>query len=331
MSSASDSQLRLCALLRELQDHVLKKLLQLRGNTARETLAAVDRHDEADTIYAVDQVVETAIHAWLNRHWPEDLAVQVVMEGVAAGDPGWCFPANKAPEWILLMDPIDGTRNWMHDKRSAWILAGVAPHMAQPTLADICVAAMTELPSSRAARADQLTAIRGCGVSATWLDLRDQQRHAFTPQPSSAGDCRHGFASLVRFFPDGLAATAEIEEQLWNSLYPEARGGSPVVFNDQYLTTGGQLHELIIGHDRFIGDIRPIVFSRLGLPASLACHPYDLAALLVASEAGVIVEDPLTHAPLTAPLDTTTPVAWCGYANATLAAHIRPALTALLQ
>ena len=48
-------------------------------------------------------------------------------------------------------------------------------------------------------------------------------------------------------------------------------------------------------------------------------------AALIAREAGCVVEAPDGGA-LRYPLDTTTPVAWMGYANTALARTVRPAL-----
>ena len=55
----------------------------------------------------------------------------------------------------------------------------------------------------------------------------------------------------------------------------------------------------------------------------------DIGTLLIAGEAGCIIEAP-DGRPLRAPLDTTTPVAWMGYANATLARTVRPVLRRLM-
>ena len=54
----------------------------------------------------------------------------------------------------------------------------------------------------------------------------------------------------------------------------------------------------------------------------------DRTALL-AELAGCVIENPL-GGPLDAPLDTTTPVPWIGYANATIAARARPIMAALI-
>ena len=75
-----------------------------------------------------------------------------------------------------ILDPIDGTRNLMYDKRSAWILTGLAEQRGKRTsLGDIEVAVMTELPTSKQWRADQISAIRGKGsrgIVARSEDLR---------------------------------------------------------------------------------------------------------------------------------------------------------------
>jgi hypothetical protein len=142
----------------------------------------------------------------------------------------------------------------------------------------------------------------------------------------------HGFASLVRFFPEGKELTATIEEALWRELYDDGSttASVPPIFEDQYLSTGGQLYEILAGHDRMIGDLRPPVLASLGIVSSRVCHPYDICTELILREAGGIVESPLGR-PLRAPLDTTSAVAWMGYANTTLAAQVRPVLRRLIE
>ena len=84
------------------------------------------------------------------------------------------------------------------------------------------------------------------------------------------------------------------------------------------------------GHDRMVGDLRPLVLPRLNLDASLVCHPYDVATALLLSEVGVIYEHPLGGFP-DAALDTTSGIAWVAYANATLASLARPVLQRILR
>ncbi|MDO8540260.1 MAG: hypothetical protein Q7S40_07440 [Opitutaceae bacterium] len=89
-------------------------------------------------------------------------------------------------------------------------------------------------------------------------------RSRFTPRPSKARDFKHGFASFARFFKAGKALTAQIEEAFWAELRGEAPETAPLVFDDQYISTAGQLYELelLAGHDRMVADIRPLVVSR---------------------------------------------------------------------
>jgi hypothetical protein len=188
---------------------------------------------------------------------------------------------------------------------------------------------MTELPTSKAGWADQLSAVRGGPLRATRRDLRDGRSKRWTPRPSAAVDCDHGFASVVKFFPEAKTATAALEEELWRGLGLHGRNGGARVFDDQYPSTGGQLYELIAGHDRLIADLRPLLLPRVGLASALCCHPYDICTALLLEAAGGVVARP-DGGPLVARLDLTTPVAWVGYANPGLARRAAPVLRRLL-
>lgn len=319
-------------LLCALQEHLLAALVAARQQ-GRQDFARVAGVTAADTIYQVDRIGETAILAWFGRHWPRAWPVEIVMEGLAEGST--TFPAGtpvRMTLWRCILDPIDGTRCLMYDKRAAWSLAALAPQRgARTQLGDIMVAAMTELPTSKQSQVDQLSAVAGRGVRAERIALVDGSRRPWRPRPSRARDFAHGFASLARFFPEGKGLLATFEEDLWRELGLHGRDGGQLVFDDQYLSTGGQLYELLAGHDRMLGDLRPLAHARGGLPANaLACHPYDICTALIAREAGCIVEAP-EGGPLRCSLDTTSPVAWMGYANPFLARRVRPVLRRLLR
>lgn len=332
--TAPHEQLRrlLCA----LGDAIRQRVLAARATAAEGELAAVAAVTPADTIYRVDKIGEEAIVAWFSARWPAGMPVEVVMEGLE-GRASLTFPegvAVEATQWKCLLDPIDGTRCLMHDKRSAWALAAIAPQRGPATcLADIAAAAMTELPTTKQWRADQISAVRGggpAGVVAEGVNVLTGSRERLALRPSRATDFRHGFASFVRFFPEAKALTARLEEELWNRLVGLGRSPTPLIFDDQYLSTGGQIYEILAGHDRMIGDLRPLILPMLGLQTALSCHPYDICTALVLEEAGGIVEAP-PGGPLTAPLDTTTPVAWIAFANETLANLVRPPLREMLR
>ena len=89
------------------------------------------------------------------------------------------------------------------------------------------------------------------------------------------------------------------------------RPGKAHCFEDQYLSSGGQLYELMAGHDRFVADLRPLMERRMaerGLALGICCHPYDLCTELIARELGVVVTD-LAGEPLRAPLNREADVA----------------------
>jgi fructose-1,6-bisphosphatase/inositol monophosphatase family enzyme len=317
----------LCALQNTIRDALIAARARSAHRFAR--IAAVTA---ADTIYEVDKVSEAAIFAWFDEHWPRAWPVELVMEGIEDGETVTFPEGTPVAKTIFrcILDPIDGTRNLMYDKRPAWALAALAPQRGPKThLGDIVVAAMTELPTSKQWRGDQLSAVRGRGVVTQAIDVRTGRGRRFRAQPSRARDFRHGFASLARFFPEGKALTAQLEEALWGELYGLG-GPTALVFDDQYITTGGQLYEIAIGHDRMIGDLRPLVFAKLGYASPLVCHPYDICTELILREAGGIVERP-DGGPLRVPLDTTSAVAWMGYANPTLARTVRPILRRLIK
>jgi fructose-1,6-bisphosphatase/inositol monophosphatase family enzyme len=330
MTNASLQKARrlLCA----LQDHIRDEVIRARRGAAAKRFSQVAEVTEADTIYHIDKISEDAIFHWFERHWPKSWPVELVMEGVEGE--ATTFPRGtpvSSTVWKCIIDPIDGTRGIMYDKRPAWSLAGLAPQRGSRTvLADILVAAMTELPTSKQWRSDQLSAVRGGGVKAESMNVLDGTRQKLTARPSAATDFKHGFSSLARFFPDGKTLISSIEESIWSRVHRSGASGSPLVFDDQYISTGGQLYEVAVGHDRFVGDIRPIAFAKLGLASSLVCHPYDICTALVAKELGVVVEDPF-GGEVRCPLDTTSPVSWVAFANPTLARKLRPILRQVLR
>jgi hypothetical protein len=320
----------LCALQNTIRDDLVKVRRRAPGE-----MAGVADVTEADTIYQIDKVSEETILRWFEEHWPKSWPVEVVMEGLEGQVT--TFPRGtpvRKTAWKCILDPIDGTRGIMYDKRPAWSLAGLAPQRGKNTqIGDILVAAMTELPTSKQWRADQVSVVRGVGprgVVSESVDVYTGARSKLQLRPSQAKDFKHGFSSLARFFPDGKTLLSSLEEALWAELHADVPAGSPLVFDDQYISTGGQLYEIMAGHDRFVGDIRPLAFAKLRLQSALVCHPYDICTALIAQELGVIVEAPL-GGKIKGPLDTTSAVSWVAFANETLARKARPVLRRLMR
>jgi hypothetical protein len=331
--SPADLQLlrsRLC----ELGDAIRDAVVTARHQNPDTDFAGIADVTAADVIYAIDKVSEDAILDWFRRHWPEHLPVELIMEGLEDAPAPVTFPAKTPREQtvcVCLVDPIDGTRGLMYDKRAAWALAGLAPRTRArpgPTLADITVAAMTEIPTTKQWRADQASAIRGEGTTAHAINVLTGERAPLAFTPSDASDCQHAFAAIARFLPPAKAALGRLEEELWARLHGSSP--APVIFEDQYISTGGQFAEILAGHDRFLADLRPYAYRKLGCNEELVCHPYDVATALVLQEAGCVLEEPI-HGTFDVPLDTTSPVAWAAYANPALARSIGPVLGDLIQ
>jgi fructose-1,6-bisphosphatase/inositol monophosphatase family enzyme len=317
-------------LLCNLELTILKAIMTARSEAQPSALSSVSKVTAADTIYAIDRIAEAAIEQWFEEKWHPDWPVEIVMEGLE-DDTSLTFPRGTPLESTRLkciIDPIDGTRGIMYDKRAAWILAGIAQQRGGAnTLADIEVAVMTEIPTTRQWRTDQVSAIKGGGIHTTAFDVRAEYAPANVELiPSQEHTVNHAFGTISRFFPAGSALLSEVEERLWEALYGTPDSPSPVIFNDQYISSGGQLYEVLAGHDRFVADLRPEAFNKLGIADNnLTAHPYDIATALILTEAGCVVEKP-NGEPLDYPLDTTTPVSWVAYANTELANNIRPTL-----
>jgi fructose-1,6-bisphosphatase/inositol monophosphatase family enzyme len=311
--------------LRDLQRRIRDVLLQSRQNA---DLHAVSHHSSADTIYKLDLLIEPVIEQFCDE-WSKTLPMVVVAEGLEP-ETGRTFPAGldpSRPPVRIIMDPVDGTRGLMYDKRPAWSLAGAAPNKGKDTrLSDIEVAVMTELPTSKMAFSDVLWSIKGQGAHGERQPLTQHpslSTHHLSLNPSRATTISHGFATISNFFPGTKVPASELMEHLALHLIGATDVKNATVFDDQYISTGGQFYELIVGHDRFIADLRPLFYALQGQSEGLCCHPYDCATVLIAREAGVIVTDGQGR-DLDGPIDVTTGLAWAAFANDALRRQIEP-------
>ncbi len=321
---------RLVRVAERVRDHVLSEL----RHQSAEALSAIAFESAADTIYEIDRSVENVLLPALAEELQPVLSFALICEGVNDEQP-LAFPAGTPIDQCaarVIIDPIDGTRPIMYNKRSAWVLIGVAPNRGATTsLRDIELAVQVEIPTTRAAVADTFWAVRGQGVNAETVSLSTGERIAFRPQPSRAKTIRGGFAMLASFFPIGKDLLARIEEEM----VAEIMRGSDTktaLFNDQYLATSGQLYELMMGHDRMVADVRSLLydkFRREGKPTGHCCHPYDACTILIAEEIGIIITDGRGQ-PLDAPLVTTEDLSWIGYANQAIREEVEPVLLRLL-
>ena len=298
-------------------------------------LSAIVDDSEGDTIFAVDRISEEILIEYVEREIASKVPIVLIAEGIENGRIVLPRGAKESDAiWLIVVDPIDGTRGLMYQKRSAWILTGVAPNRGSATnLRDIEFAIQTEIPLVKQHLSDTVWAFQGRGATSERFDRITGETNSVCLKPSSAVSIEQGFAMIARFFPGARDILAEIDEEIVSSTLGKPRNGKAQCFEDQYISTGGQLYELMAGHDRFVADLRPLmqrVMQERGLDLSICCHAYDLCTELIARESGVIISNE-AGAQLNPPLTVEADVAWVGYANTAIRGQIEPALHSALR
>ncbi len=302
---------------------------------ALEDMAGIAKEAEGDTIYAVDRISEEILIEFFAHEVAPHAPLVLIAEGLDEGQ--IVLPEGTREEdaiWRIIVDPIDGTRGLMYQKRSAWILTGVALNRGPHTnLRDIELAVQTEIPLVKQHLCDSAWAFAGEGAHATRFNRITGESVPLHLKPSTANTVAHGFAMIARFFPGAREELAAIDEEIIIGALGPVQRGKTHCFEDQYISSGGQLWELMSGHDRFVADLRPLMEKLLqarGLSLGICCHPYDLCTELIARELGILVTD--EHgAFLHAPLNVEAEITWCGYANPQIHAQIAPLLQQSLR
>lgn len=304
---------------RDLRDRARRAVL--RAGAARP-----EEIGESDVQYGVDVATETGLVDAVADRLAPWLPLRLFSEGLPSAG---VVVGTGMPERRLVIDPIDGTRGLMHDKRSAWVLLGIAPDR-DPRLRALEASAMVEIPTRLGGAGEVLSATRGAGWTGTIDPMPGVtgMPTTFVRRPTEGLSLEHGFATVARFFP-GISRTLDAFTSAWAEAF-EARGWAPpgAVFEDQYISNGGQMAALITGRDRLVIDVR----ARLGDPGRpiRSGHAYDLLGILVAEEAGVVIAD-CSGADLDAPLDMVAPVPWIGYAHGPMRDAFAPVIAATLR
>lgn len=304
-------------------------LSAVRKETSQGALPSTVSKDttHGDVTYEIDARAEDLVLNYIEI-LARGYRVKLVMEGVEQTSFG--HPAN--PPITVVIDPIDGTREIMYDKRSAWILTGIAFADGDATLRDIKLAMQTEIPTSKHRYFSQLIAAEGQGFAETVYEVSSLGRvhAASTHKPSSAIDLADGFVCFPSPFPGPMATISKIYEQFYTfavQQIPDVANGAVRVFSDEYISTGGQMYLLATGRYRLVADIREHVQST---PGSLCCHPYDLCTELIAREAGAVIVK-VDGEPLDYDIDTTTNCNWVGFANCRLNEVYFPLLSSAIN
>lgn len=220
-----------------------------------------------DVTFAIDERAEARMEEFLAERAPE---VAFYSE-----DRGLVVPAGD-PEWILVVDPIDGTRPAMAGLESACVSVAAARLDGEPTMADVEVGCVVEIKSGAA-----FTAVRG---------------HGLNPAPRLATTTEIPpmlWAYGLRGRP--VVATATVLEELIDS--SSVAGGTfdlgSATFDMTRLITG-QLDAYVEPGPRIVDEVDGMraEFERVGRGAVLNNSPYDLAAAaLILTEAGATVTD----------------------------------------
>ena len=290
-----------------------------------------------DTIFEIDREVEPIIEREIDA-WPSECKPLILIaEGMGKDGRRRFGPTEEPARFRVIVDPIDGTRNLMYDKRSAWFIAAVAEDRGDQTrLGNTFAAVLVELATSKQALCDAYVATSSEATIGVRTRIGGDDPQPWPPRPSRAASLKFGFGEVSSFFPGTKALAADLIERIAVETLGTIEPGQALLFDDQYISTGGQMVELMAGHDRFCCDLRPLFYRILekgshvhNVVRGVECHPYDVAGALVATQAGVVITDGFGK-PLQCPYDVHSGVHWCGFGNEALAKSIQPIITGWL-
>jgi myo-inositol-1(or 4)-monophosphatase len=226
------------------------------------------RGEGGDVTFAIDERAESLMEEFLAERAPQ---VAFYSE-----DRGMVRPAGRDPSWVLIVDPIDGTRPALAGFESACVSVAAAPLHGEPTMGDVEAGCIVEIKSGAA-----FVAERGEGLD---------------PAPRLSSNTR-----LERmFWSYGLRGrparqTIEVLAELLDA--SSVGGGTFDLGSATYDMTRiatGQLDAYVEPGPRMVDDVPALraEFERVGGGAVLNNSPYDLAAAaLCLEEAGAVVSD----------------------------------------
>src|SRR5829696_3505841 len=230
--------------IRALHETIRASVVEACERATSGELATVVSEQEGDTIFALDRVSEELLIDFFEREVASRAPVLLIAEGLIDGE--IILPRGTAESdvmWRIIVDPIDGTRGLMYQKRSGWILTGVALNRGPDTgLNDIELAVQTEIPLAKQHLSDVLWAIRGEGFQAERFNRLTGEHDALELHPSTAGDIAQSYSQIVRFFPGVRDVLAAIDDEIVHELLGPAQSGKAQCFEDQYTSTAGQLY-----------------------------------------------------------------------------------------
>lgn len=261
----------------ELAGRIRERVVGLLGSHAQRAHAGTSSH--GDVTFQLDEEAEAELSSFVAAA-PIPLAVHSEDRGLV-GD--------TTADWILVVDPIDGTRPALAGFEAACVSVALARNTPSPTLGDVEVGVVVELKSGA-----RFSARRGAGVRA------DDEL-----APSANEDLDRLFwASGYRGRP-AMLLTSLLEPLIDRS---SVGGGFFDLGSASYILTRlatGQLDAYVDPGPRLVADVTGAAedFRRVGGGRILCNQPYDIAAAaLIVSELGLPITDawgrPLDDAPL---------------------------------
>jgi len=252
-----------------LREQVLPQLGAHAGRTHEEDSEAAG----GDVTFAIDAAAEAFLEEFLSKRAPdvafysEDRGL-VLPRGAPLGSPrGAAGPARA----VLVVDPIDGTRPALAGLESCCVSVAAAPLFGEPTMGDVSVGCVVEIPSGQiflAARGEGL--VEGPAISLSPNERIDRMfwTYGFRGRPARA-----------------------LTEVLAELLDVSSVGGGTFDLGsaafDMTRVVTGQMDAYVEPGPRMVDDVPGVreQFERGG--AVLNNSPYDLAgACLVCREAG---------------------------------------------
>ncbi len=134
MRYSIDDPLLLLEPLKQLHEIIRSAVVGACEESGLEALSAIALEEEGDTIYAVDRVSEDLLIDYFERVVSPVVPIVLIAEGLPKGKV--VLPRGSMRQeavWRVIVDPIDGTRGLMYQKRSGWILTGVARNRGDET------------------------------------------------------------------------------------------------------------------------------------------------------------------------------------------------------
>jgi hypothetical protein len=330
MSAFERWQARLFRLCDELRTVTRGALLQAEHGGSLAALARPHGMGQGDVTFGLDLPSEARIEEW-QRELARSEPLSVLTE-----DAGWrhlgpdgnggvrALPGFDHGGPRIAIDPVDGTRNLMADLRSAWTVVAFAPSgTGEPRLQDCAGGIVSEIPGTLAA---QYRRFFSGGVRCRlehWDLERGERLRAGELRVDDDDRPDHGYFPFFRYEPAQRPAIARLEADFFARLERHEGAEMRSIYDDQYISSAGQLALLALGRYRMVVDARELVRHRLG-SAGVTSKPYDLAGAVVCARAAGVVVTAAGGGPLDFPIDARTPVGYAGYANERTRARLEP-------